>query len=201
MPLSIDRRTILQLREAARDLGQAERKIDSALSRSVNLGARRGRTISSRAIRDEIAFKAPYVNQRLTVTRRASPSRPTAVITGRDRETQIIRFATPASVKKLRDRKGKTRAQIARSRASVRVKKGGALQKVKYFWVPLKNDNEGLAFRSGGKFSTGKDKFDVVYSVSVDQAFGDVRDRVTTPILNIVENEFERQLGVIFNAR
>lgn len=201
MPFRLSRQSIKDLRLIEKAAGKAAEKTTRALVRAVNLGARKGRTIASKQIRSEIAFKAPYVNSRLKVTKKASPQAISATISGRDRPTQLIRFATPASINKMRNKKGKTRRQINRMRASVRVKKGGPLRKLNYFWVSLRNNNEGLAFRVPGTTSAGKSKFQVVYSVSVDQAFGDVRERVEPQIDPIVEKEFDRQLGVLFNAR
>lgn len=180
---------------------KSKKPINVALARAVNLGATKGRTIASKEIRKDIRFQAAYVNERLKVTKRASFNSPDAVIRGRDRNTQLIRFATTRSINKLKNRKGKTKAQIARLRPSVKVRKGGALRKPKYFWVPLKNNNEGLAYRTEGKFSTGKDKFEVVYGPSVEQAFKQEIPDIEPQILAIVDKEFDRQIGVIFDAR
>lgn len=200
MPFRIHPQGIRQLKELEKAAGKAERKIEIALVRAVNLGARKGRTESSKAIRSEIAFKAAYVNERLKVTKKANRFDKSATITGRDRSTQLIRFSTPKSIEKLRDRKGKTKKQIARMRARVRVKKGGALKKVKYFWVPLRNGNEGIAYRVGGKFATGSDKFKVVYGPSVDQAFSNVFDDVEPVIYRTIDEELGRQFKVLFDG-
>jgi len=193
---------------------KSKKPINVALGRAVNFGLKKGRTLISKEIRKDIRFSATYLNEnnndRLKITEFATFNKPTGVIRARDRDTQLIRFATPQSINKLKNRKGKTKKQISRLRPSVKVRKGGALRKPKYFWVKLKgkggklddeNANEGLAFRTPGKFKSGKDKFKVVYSVSVQQAMKQEIPEVEPKILAIVDKEFDRQLGVIFDAR
>lgn len=175
-----------------KNIDQNNRDVVRAAVRAVNLGATRGRTLASKKIRDEVALKKPYIDERLKVTQKASPNSLSAAITGRSRPTQLIRFATPSSINKMRNKKGKTRKQINNMRASVRVKRTGSLKKVKYFWVPLKSDNEGLAYRVAGT-----NKINPVYSVSVDQALNNARDRIEPDIFKVIEKEFNRQLGLI----
>lgn len=180
----------------AKGVNQEDKRLIRSSVRAINLGAKRGRTLASKQIRDEIALKKPYVNKRLTVTRKAASNNLSATITGRSRPTQLIRFATPSTINAMRNKKGKTRRKINKMRASVRVKTGGSIQKLKYFWVPLKNNVEALAYRVPGKTPEGKSKINIVHSVSVDQALKDVKPRIENKIFEIIEKEFNRQMDL-----
>lgn len=155
-------------------------------------------------IRDEIQkqvnFPVGYLNQddRLGITKKASPKNLEVVITGRDRPTSLARFApgqTPASSR-------------AAKGVVVTVKRGKSKSIPNAFIVGLKSGNIGLAvrLRAGERLKGGQGievkawggrsgNVYLLYGPSVDQVFGAVADDTSPTILDDITNEFFRQFA------
>jgi hypothetical protein len=162
-----------------------------------------GLTMLRKEIYDEIDFPAGYLSKdRLFLKSRATPSKLTAKIVGRDRPTSLARFATRGQT--VRNTRGKgVKVQV----------KAGRIRGMKKAWLtPLRAGrselgNVGLAVRVGpgqtlrnshGAKLLRTDKWGstyLFYGPSVNQVFGDVawdnRDKLT----DMLVSEFLRQVG------
>lgn len=186
------------VREAAEALGYAKTLIDKNTARALNKTATRTRTQLSREVRSQVALPASYLGPsggRLTVAEKASPSKLSIRISGRDRPTSLARFAT-----------GPNKAP------RVRVKVGGVATRIpRSFIINLKSGNRGLAVRTPkGERPPGAWKptemapgLWLLYGPSVDQvllgvgardggAFGDTEDWA----LDFFEKEFLRLMNL-----
>jgi len=152
------------------------------------------RRLSSTEIREEVNFKAGYLNEeRLSVTKKANGFESEAVIRGRNRATSLAQFAsTPVSFGR---KKRGIRVKVARN--------GGDTLKNAFF-VPLRNGNTGLAVRtkdgrppSRGAVPIFKGAF-LLYAPSVGQVFYDVASQVVDRVSDKLVNEFTRQFERLF---
>ena len=163
---------------------------------AVNDAADFGRTLASRFIRKELNFTAGYLLEdgRLQVIKRASGVDLEAVVRGRDRPTQLSRFAT-----------GQKKFGRPSRTPRVRVLAGkGATPVRNSFYVPLNNGNVGLAVRlHAGQRIPGKNVMAntrgglyVLYGPSVGQAarsaFPGVVDEVSDRLQQRFVHHFER---------
>lgn len=167
--------------------------IQIAARNAVNGTLRRTRTASSKAIRNQIAFGAAYLdqNKRLSVTKFATTSDPAGTITGRDRPTSLARFATKSG-------RGVT----------IQVKPGASRHSKKAFFIKLKSGsasietkfNLGLAIRlKAGEKIDNKTKMIKIsqglyalYGPSVAQIFKGVADAAAPEAAQYLETEFLR---------
>lgn len=153
-----------------------------------------------KGITDQVNFPAGYVNDdRLGVTRRASPSNLEAHVVGRQRPTSLARFASGGRV----GGKGGVTVNIS--------KKGGSTRLGSAFLVNLKagdreDGNVGLAIRlSPGITLKKKDtsrmvRFDtnvvLLYGPSIDQVLrNSVVEEETPAVVTEITTEFFRQFA------
>ncbi|ESQ85509.1 hypothetical protein AEAC466_04240 [Asticcacaulis sp. AC466] len=153
---------------------------------AINKTADRTRTQASRLMRNQVDFKASYLDERLKVTKYARGRDLTAVIRGRDRPTSLARFITHVS-------KGKG--------VAVAVKPGVArfIKRSFIFKGGTNQQNRLLAVRTDGGKPAGAykpirltDKLWLIYGPSIDQVFRVVRDDVAPAAAEYLETEFNR---------
>lgn len=181
--------------EGLSDLG-ALADLDESILRNarnaINKAADRARTSSARAIREQLAFPAQYLNSRLEVSKRATGASLEAVISGRDRPTSLARFVSNRSQK---PGKAGVNVQVSAS-ASKRMNRA--------FLMKLNNGNLGLAMRlkKGERVQNKKQLVKVgeglylLYGPSVDQAFGLVAPEQEEATANFLEQEFLRLMDL-----
>lgn len=169
--------------------------IKLAMVRAVNETIDHARAQGSRRIRQQVNFSASYLNERLTVTKRATKADTEARITGRHRPTSLARFTTGGQVG---NRKGVT----------VQVKPGFARFMRRAFLIRLRSgtadldtrSNLGLALRlkPGESIKNKKDfvrlsgNLYLLYGPSVDQVFADVAEEISPQEADFLESEFLR---------
>lgn len=173
------------------DFSDAAPKIRKLASQAVNRTARKYRTESSRAMREEIAFPATYLDSRSTgrlrVSRTANPTSLSATITGRDRATSLARFVKGSRTK-------------GRRAPTVEVGTGQREKLSRAFLIELKNQNLGLAVRlSPGERIENKRRMVqmeqglyLLYGPSVDQVFRATAEDVSDDASDFLEQEFLR---------
>lgn len=153
-----------------------------------------GLRLLKKDIESQVNFPSGYLNQqnRLGVSRKATESSLSAVITARDRATSLARFA-----------KGQTPAGTRGKGVRVEVKRGNAKVLKKAFLLNLKNGNLGLAVRlkpgeslrnknAGSPVKLGKNTY-LLYAPSVDQVFRSVAEGNSEKIGQMLSNQFLRQ--------
>lgn len=170
---------------------------------AINTSARRARTEASRAIRQQVALPASYLNEpgRLFVGPFATVGRLQAVLRARQRPTMLARFGKQAT------RQGK------RAGIRVKVKAGGGSKRMRSaFFVRLNSGNLGIAVRAelAGQLglkrrgltssikptgSRQKGRYIVLYGPSVDQVFRTVKDDIAPSVAAFTNNEFVRQFA------
>lgn len=169
---------------------------------AINSSARKARAQASKAIRQQVAFTAGYLNlpERLFIRPFADLDRLEAVLRARPLPTSLARFGKQAT------RKGKAAG------VRVRIKPGGASKNIRQaFFVNLNSGNRGVAVReavagqlnlkrfigTGGK-ATGsgkKGRYILLYGPSVDQVFRTVKDDIAPSVRRFTNNEFMRQFA------
>ena len=174
-----------------------------ALVRSINRVADRSRTKAARTVREEVNFPASYLSPslgKLKVSQRARDGEYEAVISGRDRPTSLARFTKQKPDQKKRG-----------GGVGVTVTAGGRRKVLKRgFLIELKGGNVGLAVRTSGGPPEGAWKpkeiaknLYLLYGPSVDQVLmsasdqGGVYEEITPEMLDLLENEFDRQLQLL----
>lgn len=179
------------------DIENLDQTILKNARNAVNKTADRARTSSQRQIMAEVAFKATYIQGRLTVSRRATGTNIEAVISGRDRPTSLARFVTNPGAK----RGQKLNVMVAPGRVV------GLDQNVdtpRAFLIKLKGGNTGLAIRlkPGESISKSRkakrlaDNLYLLYGPSIDQVFRGVAKDQSEPALAYLESEFQRLMGL-----
>lgn len=155
---------------------------------AINKAADRTRTSSDREIREGLAFPARYLQQRLTVSKRAAGTSLQAVISGRDRPTSLARFV-------------KNRGQApGKAGVTVQVSANAAKRMNRAFLMKLNNGNLGLAMRlkEGERLANKRNLVKVgkglylLYGPSVDQAFQTVIPDQEEGAAEYMEREFLR---------
>lgn len=147
-------------------------------------------------IETQVNFPSGYLNSqdRLGVTRKATPNSLQAVITARDRATSLARFA-----------RGQSPASSRGKGVRVEVKRGSPVQLNKAFLVNLKNGNMGLAVRlkegqtirnkhDANAVKFGKNTY-LLYGPSVDQVFKTVADANSENLSQLLTKQFFRQFA------
>ena len=171
--------------------------LEKAQMRAVNRVASKTRTAASKAIRQQVKLPASYVNQNLTVTKKATITQPEAVISGRKRPTRLARYGAKQMTRVARGAAGDMVRGIASGRkqagVSVAVRKGGARKKMrKAFLIPLNGSGEmGVFVRTG----RGKKDIKHLYGPSVDQVFNSVRNDLKPEIRRNLVSEYQAQLA------
>jgi hypothetical protein len=189
----------LSLLEAAGFVQRLPQQTDKAAQLAINtIATRGGLTLIRRSVLDEIAFPKNYLtDDRLGVTKKASPGDLEAVIAARERPTSLARFADA----------GTPLGSRARIGVRVHVKSGNGTVALKQAWLTkLKNGNVGLAVRlKPGQELANRykavsawlvpNKVALLYGPSVDQVFRDVSEKTAAPIGRMVTEEFLRQFA------
>lgn len=182
--------------------------VEVALVRALNYAATKSRTTAARAAREQVAFPASYVspsNKRLWVKTRARRGAFHTLIEGRGTPTSLARFTRQNVLVGGRRHKG--------GKINVTVKPGQTKSISRAFLIRLKNNNVGLAIRTSGEKPRGAYKPKAIgknlwllYGPSVDQALaaaskdGGIFADMEPETLELVENEFHRQLGLLENG-
>lgn len=186
-----------QITRATGFLRGTVRAVEKAQMRAVNRVASKTRTAASKAIRQQVRLPASYVNQNLTVTRKATINQPEAVISGRKRPTRLARYGAKQMTKAAKGAAGDMTRGIAPGRkqagVSVAVKKGGSRKKMrKAFLIPLQGSGEmGVFVRTG----PGKKDIRHLYGPSVDQVFRGIRTELQPEIRRNLVSEYKAQLA------
>ena len=139
-----------------------------ALRQTINTTARRGNTLLVRTVTRSLNLRPSYVRERIRL-RLATGAELRAQIIVKKRDILLSRYG---ATQQYRRRQGKKR----RAGIAVKVKKGGAKKLMPgAFFVTLKNSGaRAVAIRDprGGKYATGKARFEVLYGPSVFQHVG-----------------------------
>jgi hypothetical protein len=170
-------------------------------SMAINTTASRKRTAASKLMREEVAFKARYLDSkasgRLSVASTASAKNLEAVIEGRFRATSLEQFVTSAKTP------GKRNPTVMVSPGSRQKMAGAFLMKLKRgLSMTDEVNNIGLAIRlkpgeslrnkrSYVKVSSG---LYLLYGPSVDQVFRSVAKDIAPETADYLETEFTRLL-------
>lgn len=164
---------------AQRTLKQLEKPYRRAGYRAINRVLGKQRTEGSKRIRQQVALKAGYVRDRLTI-RKAREAKPEGAIQTPSRGVLLSRF----KVRQLR-RKGR-RAGLA-----VKVKAKGSAKTMRgAFLVKLPNGVDAVAIRERGQ---GR-RFRVLYGPSVSQVFTAVSQDMAPQALAAFRTTYARQL-------
>ena len=186
-----------QVTKATEFLKGAVKAVETAQTRALNRVASKTRTAASKAIRQQVKLPASYVNQNLTITKKATATQPEAVISGRKRPTRLARYGAKQMTRVARGSAGDMVRGIAAGRkqagVSVAVRKGGARKKMrKAFLIPLQGSGEmGVFVRTG----RGKKDIKHLYGPSVDQVFRGVRSELKPEIRRNLVSEYQAQLA------
>lgn len=163
---------------------------EKAAVRALNSVAVTARGEASKQMRQEIRFKDAYIKSRTSITR-ARPGKLTAVITARFRGTRLDRFASNPSKQRSGGRPAKVRIK---TRGGSKLVKGG-------FYVPLKRGRSahgangfGIARRLTRGTGSGRD-YKVLHTVSVHDAYEDVKPSVERMVKPILSKRFRRELN------
>lgn len=170
---------------------------------AINRTAAWARTQSSKKMREEVNFKASYLNENLKVGEKATEQSLSSTITARFRPTSLARFAkgTPESTQKagktvvtvhpsksktmngafllkLKGLNGATSDGLANIGLAIRLKKGEKLRNKK---ISMGERTKGLAF---------------LYGPSVDQVFNTISGEMEGDIADYLVTEYERLLNL-----
>lgn len=172
--------------EHLHDLDSLPEDITKNIVRAINTTTDRFRKKSADDMRQEVAFSASYLRDKLTVTKKATQASLEAVISGRDRPTSLARFVTSG--------------QLRKAGVTVVVEPGKPRTLEGAFLITLKNGNRGLAVRLGPGQSLKNsrrakklsDNVYLLYGPSVDQVFKGVAGDEAPQALAFLEREFLR---------
>ncbi|MEP2533554.1 hypothetical protein [Shimia sp.] len=176
---------------AALDFDEVPERVKKFASRAINTTARRYRTKSAKAMREQIAFPARYLtgaaDGRLRIPRFASPEDLSATIRGRGRPTSLATFVRGPKVH-------------GRKAPTVEVAAGRREKMNRAFLMNLRNGNLGLAVRlaPGEKIENKRrmvlmnNGLYLLYGPSVDQVFNTVAEDVSEDAADFLEQEFTR---------
>lgn len=195
-----DSYVVLVQSAALESLKLDDTKIAANLSRAINKTIRRARTAASRAMREQVNFKAGYLSGsagQLTITQQASTSDLAAVITGRARATSLGRFARGAR-------------KNGQAGVRVEVSPGSARFLPRAFFVNLRSggdgslNNRGVAIRLPEGVRPNRayrpkrmgPNLWLLYGPSVDQVFDDVAEDIAPETADYLESEFLRLTDV-----
>jgi len=171
--------------------------METATFRAVNRVASKTRTAASKAIRQEVRLPASYVNEHLTVTKKATRANPEAVITGRKRHTRLARYGAKQITRAAKSARGDALRGIGAGRkqagVSVSVRRDSSRKKMRgAFLVPLRNSGlMGVFIRTG----PGKKDIQHKYGPSVHQVFRWVRSDLEPQVQQDLAAEYRQQLA------
>lgn len=182
-----------------------QEKVDLALQLALNKAADKGRTLASKAIRQQVAFAARYLGPgagRLKVGQRAFKGSLITSIDASEDPRSLARFS--------KDKVQPGGRRHKDGRVNVEVKPGSKTTIRRAFLITLKNGNIGLAVRTDGgkpvgahkpkRLTKGNDNLWLLYGPSVSQAFVSanaqkgVAKQIEDNVLDVVQAEFDRQL-------
>jgi len=146
------------------------------IARSLNATVTKGRTLSSKKIREQVNLKAAYVKSKLKL-KRATWQRLQASISADSRGLILMNYATGTKGDDFKVKIKKGRAKIVKNAFLTVIYAGG--RKID---VIARSDP-----RTG--------KLDVLYGPSVSQVFNTVRDDIDTELSNMLEAEADKQLA------
>lgn len=190
-------------------LESMDEKITLSAVRALNTAAEKARTLSARAVLDELAFPASYVapaSGRLTVGRKANRGNLSSTVSARSRSTSLARFALPNTPR--RDAAG---VNVEVKHGKVKLMKGAFLIKLRSGSdVDSKNNlglsvrtKDGRAPRSAYKPTRMKNGLWLLYGPSVAQALLNAKEQGIWPqkveeISGYFKDEFNRLMEVDF---
>jgi hypothetical protein len=169
---------------------------DEALRVAINKTVPRARTISSRAIRDQVNLKASYVNERLA-TIKATRKSLNGRIRAESRGLLLSRFSTDPLIagdkvgwiKPPLVPPGGIRVKVKPDQSPTVVSGGADTRPNAPFYVVLnKGQNVGIAARLAGQASGGR-KFKVFSGPSLSQVFNGVRDQIMPQASGVFQDE------------
>lgn len=183
--------------ESLEDIENLDADILKNARNAVNRTADRVRTAAQKQIIQEVAFKARYVQGRLTVSKKASGANIEAVISGRDRPTSLAQFVTNPRAKR-----GQKLGLMVEPGKPVQLDKGR--DNPRAFLVQLRNGNQGLAVRlkEGESLTHSRrakklaDNLYLLYGPSIDQVFRGVAEDQSEKALEFLNSEFQRLMAV-----
>lgn len=187
---------------AQKMLGDLPGNVQTALVRSVNRGAERGRTEGARLIVGQLNFPGSYLapsQGRLVAYSTQDNANPQARVVGRNRPTSLARFVTSGSLGKkggvsVMVKRGHTRvlpnAFLIRLRAGATMDEGTFNLGLAIRLKPgetIKNKREAIQMRNG---------LWLMYGPSVGQAFGQLikKNDFAEDVSKMVEVEFDRAM-------
>lgn len=144
------------------------------LSRSLNKTVAKGRTVSSRKIRDQVKLKASYVRGKLKISR-ATYKKLSSKLSAEKRGLLLTNFVS--GVDGNNDFKIKIKP-VGRAKTL----KGAFLTTVYAGGRPV----DVIARPMAGYFKTGNAKMEVLYGPSVSQVFSSVRDDVDSELVDFL---------------
>jgi hypothetical protein len=164
-----------------------------AASMTINSALTKTRTWSQREILGQVNFKATYLNENLTVSRRATQNDLIGTVAGRRRPTTLTRFVTNQGAKK--------------SSPKVKVGRNGSAKTLKRaFIVEGRSGNKLLILRTKGIAPEASYKprrygpsgnLWVAYGPSVDQVFKTVKVDIAPRVTDFLNSEFLRNFNRI----
>lgn len=166
----------------ARGFQRAERDRPKILTRAINRTLTKARTLTSKAVREDLALPAAYVRDRLSI-RKANYNTLRGELTGRGRPILWARFKYRAT------RKGVS-ARINK-REGRRTARGG-------FVVPMRAGGKRMAapvVRMPGRYrNTGSGRFKPLYAPSVAEVMTEKRAKVEPEIANYLATQVDNQV-------
>lgn len=174
---------------------------NKAAQLSINTVAQRtGLRLAKKEMQDQVMFPRGYLDDRLTVSKRARSDDLEAIIVGRKRATSLARFASENSVraqpKGVRIRVSRGRSTYMKKAFIVRLKRGASLDEDNY------NLGLALALDPGESVHNKKrahqswlvkDRVALLYGPSVDQVFRSVSEDIAPEVGRELGVEFMRQ--------
>lgn len=172
MKVSIDKDQLGEVKVMLKSLSLEGPKI---LARALNSTASKGRTLSSRKIREQVNLKAAYVKSKLKI-KRATWSRLQASISAESRGLILMNYAV-----------GTVDDDFL-----VKIKKGKPKLIKNAFLTNIYAGNRKIDVIARTDPRTGK--LDVLYGPSVSQVFNTVRDDVDQDLVNYLIEQTEKQI-------
>jgi hypothetical protein len=195
------RLTIQGLDAALAQFADQRKKVELAGIRTANKVASKYRTQASRDIRNRYNLNTAYVNDHLRLTN-ATRGRTFAEIRATQRGVLLSRYGAKQLTKAAKFAKGDARRGIRKGRKQAGVsfqvlKARGRLSISRFFLIPLKRGSASVGNGMGVAVRTGKgrDDYEVLHSISVDQMFKHLAPRYKGNIETDLAETFDKQLA------
>jgi hypothetical protein len=189
-----------------RSIADLPEKVKRSAMQAVNYAARRSRTRTSKAIREQVNWKPGYLDDRRFTLDLAKNFEDSATITGRFRPTSLATFARRKSAGQ--DKKGPNGGVYVTVKpgSAAFVKRGFVMRLRRGAQLTETDFNLGLAVRlkpgetirgklTMRQLSKGSNVY-LLYGPSINQVFRDVADSDTDNIAEDMEKEFRRLMTV-----